>query len=80
MFGRWKKSLGSPPEADTWREDSALPVCCFCGGDIHPLNADPLTIRITTQQGKWQMWFAHGVCFKARLASDAAVDLLPVHF
>ena len=61
-------------------EKAPVTICCFCGLDINPIEADPLTIGITTRQGAWQGWFAHAACFKRRISTDRLVDLSPVHF
>jgi hypothetical protein len=56
--------------------------CCFCGADIAPEWADPCTVTVETAGGKWQVWKAHGACFKARLAElpEAPGLFDPAHF
>ena len=80
MFERWKKPSNAVPEAGVWRQNITLPICCFCGDDIDPIETDPLTVRVTTRQGQWQAWFSHATCCKTEVAIDAPVDLSPVHF
>ena len=53
--------------------------CCFCGKPISAAAPDPCRVTIETAAGKWQVWFAHAECFKARLAKDAQLDLAPAH-
>jgi hypothetical protein len=40
--------------------------CCFCSEGIEPTEADPIRITAETREGKWQVWFAHGECFKGQ--------------
>ena len=56
--------------------------CCFCGADIEESATDPCTVQVTTRQDRWQVWKAHGDCFKARLAviPDALGLFDPAHF
>jgi hypothetical protein len=39
-------------------------------------------MQVTTSQGRWQVWKAHGQCFKDRLASlpEAPGLFDPAHF
>ena len=56
--------------------------CCFCAQDIQPTATDPCTIQVTTADEKWQVWWCHGECFKARLTNPPeAPDFFdPAHF
>ena len=56
--------------------------CCLCGEDIDEAGPDPCTVQVTTAQGRWQVWKAHGQCFKDRLATlpDALGLFDPAHF
>ena len=56
--------------------------CCFCGLDIEDVGPDPCTIQVTTKQDRWQVWKAHGRCFKDRLADLPDMPGLfdPAHF
>jgi hypothetical protein len=50
------------------KPDIAFGPCCFCGKSIVKHGADPCRITVETAAGKWQAWFCHGNCFRARLA------------
>jgi hypothetical protein len=56
--------------------------CCFCGAEIETTATDPCSVTVTTAQGKWQVWKAHGDCFKAALAEPPEAPSLftPAHF
>ncbi len=56
--------------------------CCFCAEGIKPEGLDPLRLTVETSEGKWQVWYAHAECFKARLVDlpDAAGFFDPAHF
>jgi hypothetical protein len=56
--------------------------CCFCAKTIEPNAIDPCRIVVTTRADKWQVWFCHAACFKARLTHppDAPGFLAPAHF
>ncbi|MGO4570177.1 hypothetical protein AB4Z52_35420 [Rhizobium sp. 2YAF20] len=56
--------------------------CCFCGEAIAPMFPDPLSLTVATSDGKWQIWFTHAQCFKARLVDppDAFGFFEPAHF
>ena len=54
--------------------------CCFCGRDIADTDVDPCSVTVETSAGKWQVWMAHGACFKDRLTKDVPMDLSPAHF
>ena len=53
--------------------------CCFCGEQIKPTEIDPCRVQVTTESGKWQVWYCHAACFKQRLV-DHPMDLSPAHF
>jgi hypothetical protein len=56
--------------------------CCFCGKSIAQSEIDPCRLTIETEQEKWQTWFCHGACFKARLSQRPELIGLfkPAHF
>ncbi len=56
--------------------------CCFCGEDNEAVGPDPCTVTVHTAQEKWQVWKAHGACFKAKLARHPEAPSLfdPAHF
>lgn len=56
--------------------------CCFCSEGIEPTDADPIQVTAETSGGKWQVWFAHGECFKSRLTDppDAPGFFAPAYF
>ena len=56
--------------------------CCFCGQDIDKVGPDPCSVTVETAAGKWQVWKAHGACFKERLAvlPEAPSLFEPAHF
>ena len=56
--------------------------CCFCGKGVDPSTIDPLRVAATTNEGKWQVWFAHSECFKARLVDPPDMPGMaePAHF
>ena len=54
--------------------------CCFCGGAIAPTEVDPVRVSVETAGNKWQVWFAHGHCFKGLLHKHGDIDLSPAHF
>jgi len=56
--------------------------CCFCGNDIDEQPPDPCSVRVTTVDGKWQVWRCHAACFRARLAvlPEAPGLFEPAHF
>jgi hypothetical protein len=56
--------------------------CCFCAGQIKPTSPDPCRVTVTTAEGKWQVWFCHGRCFRERLAEtpDNPGFFDPAHF
>jgi hypothetical protein len=60
----------------------AFGPCCFCGGDIEERKPDPCRLTVETAEGKWQVWYCHGACFRARLAAtpDYPGFLDPAHF
>jgi hypothetical protein len=43
-------------------------MCCFCGGAIVETETDPCRVTVENKHGAWQVWFAHGDCFKEELA------------
>jgi hypothetical protein len=47
-----------------------------------PEGLDPLRLTVETSEGKWQVWYAHAECFKARLVDlpDAPGFFDPAHF
>ena len=62
----------------------AFGPCCFCGKEIEKQGPDPCWITVEPVNGKdrWQVWYCHGECFKARLAElpDAPGFFDPAHF
>jgi hypothetical protein len=54
--------------------------CCFCGKEIVESDPDPCRVTVETSNDLWQVWFAHCVCFKARITQDTPIDLSPAHF
>jgi len=56
--------------------------CCFCAQQIEPSAVDPCRVQVTTEGGKWQLWYAHAACFKERLKDppDAPGFFDPAHF
>ena len=56
--------------------------CCFCAKEIKEEGSDPCRVKVDTAQGKWQVWFCHGSCFRERLADlpDAPGFFEPAHF
>src|SRR3974377_200448 len=42
--------------------------CCFCSRPIEKNNTDPCRITVETANGKWQVWFCHGNCFRQKLS------------
>jgi hypothetical protein len=56
--------------------------CCFCGHEIEANGPDPCTVTVTTAADKWQVWHAHGACFKKLLTDlEEAPGLFePAHF
>jgi hypothetical protein len=56
--------------------------CCFCGNDINAQGVDPLEVSATTATGKWQVWWAHSACFKARITDPPGGEgfFAPAHF
>jgi hypothetical protein len=56
--------------------------CCFCGNAITQSATDPCRVTVETEQGKWQVWFCHGDCFKQRLANRPELHGFfdPAHF
>ena len=55
-------------------------ICCFCGKLVEGTDVDPCRVTVETVQGKWQVWFCHGSCFRDRVFKDDRVDLSPAHF
>ena len=53
--------------------------CCFCGDQIEPTAIDPCRVQVTTESGKWQVWYCHAACFKKRIV-EHPMDLSPAHF
>jgi len=43
--------------------------CCFCGQQIEKTTTDPcrVTVSVSEDDAKWQLWYCHGQCFPARL-------------
>lgn len=64
------------------RKEAEWGPCCFCGQGVEPISPDPLSITAETSDGKWQVWFAHARCFKARLVDppNAPGFFDPAHF
>jgi hypothetical protein len=60
----------------------AFGPCCFCGKAIEKHGQDPCSVTVHTAGGKWQAWFCHGACFRARLAElpDHPGFFEPAHF
>ena len=56
--------------------------CCFCGDAIARTGPNPCRLTVETEQEKWQVWFCHAACFKARLVQrPELLGLLdPAHF
>ncbi|HYM31590.1 MAG TPA: hypothetical protein VEU47_09840 [Candidatus Cybelea sp.] len=56
--------------------------CCFCGAPIKEAGTDPCRLTVETAEAKWQVWFCHGECFRARLATleDNPDFFEPAHF
>jgi hypothetical protein len=56
--------------------------CCFCGLLIDSSEIDPCSVMVSTAQKKWQVWYCHALCFKARLNLDPNLNGLfdPAHF
>jgi hypothetical protein len=56
--------------------------CCFCGKLIEDRKPDPCRVTVETVEGKWQVWHAHGNCFRASLAAMPEAPGLfdPAHF
>jgi len=56
--------------------------CCFCAQQIAQTATDPCSITVATRTDKWQVWFCHGECFKARLTDplDSPGFFEPAHF
>lgn len=57
--------------------------CCFCGREIDEIGSDPCRITVETSDGKWQVWFSHGACFRQRLTElpEAGPGFFePAHF
>jgi hypothetical protein len=55
--------------------------CCFCGLPIAESKIDPCSVAVTTREEKWQVWYAHGECFRDRLNLDnPEMDLSPAFF
>ena len=50
--------------------------CCFCGRVISETGTDPCRLTVETAAEKWQVWYCHANCFKARLA--ASIDGQPM--
>lgn len=62
--------------------DVVFGPCCFCGKDIAKTETDPVSVTVTTNKDKWQVWSAHGACFKALLKNPPEAPGLfdPAHF
>jgi hypothetical protein len=60
--------------------ETVLGPCCFCGKQIEPTNIDPCRVQVTTDTGKWQVWYCHASCFKERIVHLSEIDLSPAHF
>jgi hypothetical protein len=43
--------------------------CCLCGQQIEETATDPCRVRVETAEGKWQVWYCHGSCFRERLTT-----------
>jgi hypothetical protein len=45
-------------------------------------NTDPCRITVETANGKWQVWFCHGNCFRQKLSDlpEAPGLFEPAHF
>lgn len=56
--------------------------CCLCGNEIEATDTDPCEVSVTTAEGKWQVWWCHGNCFKAAIKDppDAPGFFAPAHF
>jgi hypothetical protein len=62
--------------------DVVFGPCCFCAKDIVETDTDPCSVTVTTAGDKWQVWSAHGACFKKLLTDpDYAPGFFePAHF
>jgi hypothetical protein len=54
--------------------------CCFCGLAIASTDIDPCRVEVSTNRGRWQVWFCHAECFKERIFKDDEIDLSPAIF
>ncbi len=56
--------------------------CCLCGNDIEATETDPCEVAVTTADGKWQVWWCHGECFKASIKDPPGAPgfFAPAHF
>jgi hypothetical protein len=52
--------------------------CCFCGEQIAEGEHDPCRLTVETREERWQVWFCHALCFRARLVDDPMLE--PAHF
>lgn len=64
------------------KNPTAWGPCCFCAQDIEPTEVDPCRVSVETQADKWQVWFCHARCFKAKLTDlpGAPGFFAPAHF
>jgi hypothetical protein len=69
MFGRVKERE---------EKDVRFGPCCFCGEQIDASEVDPCRVTVETSAAKWQVWFCHAECFKARLTDNPMFE--PAHF
>jgi hypothetical protein len=56
--------------------------CCLCGNEIEAVGTDPCEVTVTTPDGKWQVWWCHGECFKGAIKDppNAPGFFAPAHF
>lgn len=56
--------------------------CCFCAQPIEATATDPVSITATVANDRWQVWSAHGDCFKKLLTNPPEAPSLfdPAHF
>jgi hypothetical protein len=57
-------------------------MCCFCGKSVDRTATDPCRVTVETAEGKEQIWYSHGACYRERLANlpDAPDLFEPAYF